>query len=269
MLHDLFSPGIRIFWFLLILGSLGYAFLVYRANTGTFSFLMWIGISFMFGICFYLAGQNRWSRLPVQVKSLLGILLALGILVLVLCQTMILSRFFDKGEPALDYCIVLGAQMRAHGPSVVYRHRLDAAAAYLLENEDTICIVTGGKGTNEVISEGEGGKAYLMGLGIPENRILAETGSVDTVENIENAEKMIREHLAVKKTEKDNLRIGIITNNFHVFRGVRIAEHVFSSQLDPVEVTGIAAYTEPLYLPNNMLRETFGILRDMLAGMIL
>ena len=33
-------------------------------------------------------------------------------------------------------------------------------------------------------------------------------------------------------------------------------------------ICGIAAYTEHLYLPNNMVRECFGIIRDLIAGKI-
>ena len=51
---------------------------------------------------------------------------------------------------------------------------------------------------------------------------------------------------------------GIVTNNFHVFRGVMIAKRYTDA-----DVTGIAAFTEYQYLPNNMVRETFGILKDM------
>ena len=56
---------------------------------------------------------------------------------------------------------------------------------------------------------------------------------------------------------------GIVTNSFHVFRGVRIAKKYTSD-----EVCGIAAYMQPLYMPNNMVRETFGIIRDFVNGNI-
>ncbi len=143
--------------------------------------------------------------------------------------------------------------MKDWGPSVVYKHRLDAAIEYLNENPDTLCVVTGGQGSNESISEGEGGRDYLFENGISEERILLENKSVDTKENISNALKIIGIH----EKDIDALNIGIVTNNFHVYRGCYIA----SKETD-ANISGIAAYTEYRFLPNNMVRETFGILKD-------
>lgn len=83
-----------------------------------------------------------------------------------------------------------------------------------------------------------------------ENRIIAETNAVDTVQNIANSLEIIG--------DRDGLTIGVVTNNFHVFRGVHLARKLTNN-----EVYGIAAYTVPWYLPNNMVRECFGIFRDL------
>lgn len=141
--------------------------------------------------------------------------------------------------------------MRDWGPSVVYKFRLDAAVEYLNNNPDTLVIVTGGQGANESISEGEGGKAYLMEQGIAEDRILVEKESLDTKQNISNA-------LALIDDDDENTKIGIVTNNFHLFRGTLLAKRYTDA-----EITGIAAFTEYQFLPNNMVRETFGILKDI------
>jgi len=161
-----------------------------------------------------------------------------------------ISHFNDKGQDDLDYIVVLGAQMRNSGPSIIFKYRLDAAYDYLIQNPDTVCIVSGAKGNNESVSEGEGGKEYLVSKGIVENRIIAETNAVDTVQNIANSLEIIG--------DRDGLTIGVVTNNFHVFRGVHLAR-----KLTDNEVYGIAAYTVPWYLPNNMVRECFGIFRDL------
>ena len=57
--------------------------------------------------------------------------------------------------------------------------------------------------------------------------------------------------------------MGIVTNNFHLFRGMRIAR-----KAGIVNVCGIAADSNPLYLPNNMVRESLGLAKDFLAGNI-
>jgi uncharacterized SAM-binding protein YcdF (DUF218 family) len=82
----------------------------------------------------------------------------------------------------------------------------------------------------------------------------------------------------------NDLKIGIVTNNYHVFRGVTLAERALlvkdkevkpvtsvGDTMEPVTVNsrnwvikGIAAYMQPRFLSNNMVRETFGILKDLI-----
>ena len=145
-----------------------------------------------------------------------------------------------QSESGLDYIIVLGAQVRENGPSVVLQYRLDAAIDYLEDNPDTICIVSGGQGANEPFSEAQGMADYLEKKDISKERILLETESKTTAQNISYSMKMLPE----------GVRVGIVTNNFHMFRALQIAKKQGLTQ-----VSGIAAASKPLYLPNNMLRE--------------
>lgn len=246
-------------WLALAVLCFLYSIMVYMVGSGTFSFVIWLAGAAFFGACFFFAGKGRWQRVPKPLRGAVYVLIAAGAAVFLACQLAILSHFFDKGEKDLDYIIVLGAQMRSSGPSVIYRYRLEKAREYLEENPGTICITTGGQGANEAMSEGEGGKGYLVSLCVDEARIQAETTSMDTAANIVNALDIIRE----KEGSTDDLRIGIVTNGFHVFRGVQIAK-----KLTDAEVCGIAAFMQPRYIPNNMVRETFGIVRDFLAGKI-
>lgn len=62
----------------------------------------------------------------------------------------------------LDYIIVLGAQVKESGPSVILRYRLDRAVSYLKENDNTLVIVSGGQGANEKATEASVMKEYLV-----------------------------------------------------------------------------------------------------------
>ena len=62
----------------------------------------------------------------------------------------------------LDYIIVLGAQVKESGPSVVLRYRLDRTVSYLKENDNTLVIVSGGQGANEKATEASVMKEYLV-----------------------------------------------------------------------------------------------------------
>ncbi len=252
-----FTPGIRILWFGLTVLCLLYAAMVYLVGSGTLSFMIWVVGAAFFSICFVFSGKGRWAAVPPAVRYISYAVIALCATVFLVCQIAMLSHFHDKGEKDLDYIIVLGAQMRSSGPSMIYQYRLEKAKEYLDDNLETKCITTGAQGSNEPVSEGQGGADYLVKLGVSEDRIEVENLSMDTEENIRNALDIIRQ--AEGSTE--NLRIGIVTNGFHVFRGIHIAQ-----KLTDADVCGIAAYMQPQYIPNNMARETFGILRDFIAG---
>ena len=58
-----------------------------------------------------------------------------------------------------------------------------------------------------------------------------------------------------------NDSVGIVSNNFHVFRAVGIAK-----KQGIVHAEGVAADTHWFYLPNNMFREFFGVVKDTLKG---
>ncbi|QFJ54235.1 YdcF family protein [Pseudobutyrivibrio xylanivorans] len=230
--------------------SLLYSITVFLVGSGTFSYVIWILVALFFGFLWFMEKKGLWDKVPWILRRIFRVLIILGLAVFIICQGGILTQFFSKGEDGADYIIVLGAQMREGGPSAVYKYRLDAAVEYLNNNPETIAIVTGGQGANEPISEGDGGKAYLMDKGISEERILVEKDSFDTKQNITNALNLIE--------DDENMKIGIVTNNFHLFRGTLLARRYTDA-----EITGIAAYTEYQFLPNNMVRETFGIIKDI------
>ncbi len=158
------------------------------------------------------------------------------------------ARGWTRG---LDYIIVLGAQVRKdYGPSPVLKYRLDKAVEYLNENPDTVCIVSGGQGSNEPWSEAEGMARYLQ-----EKKALILRGFCRKI----NRRQPSRISRTVKMLMKEGASVGIVTNNFHVFRALQIAKKYGLS-----DVCGIAADSTPKYLPNNMLREFFAEMKWLL-----
>lgn len=236
-------------YILLVFGILSvlYGILILQVGSGTLFWVIWEVIGAFFLIWAFLIFKEFFvlhKTINIMFHSLVGI----GIAVLVIFCSMIAGKFSSTGEPNLDYIIVLGAQVRENGPSVVLRYRLDAAIDYLEENPDTICIVSGGQGANEPFSEAEGMADYLMQHGIKENRILLEDQSTNTVENIKYSKALMQQPYS---------SVGIVTNNFHMFRAVQIAK---AQGLN--DICGIAAQSNILYLPNNVLRECCGIFKD-------
>ena len=171
----------RIIYATLAVLSLLYSIAVFLVGSGTFSFIIWIFVAIFFGFLWLMEKKNLWEKVPKIIRKIFRTVIAICLTIFFICQGCILTQFFSKGESGAEYIIVLGAQMRDWGPSVVYKARLDSAVEYLKNNPDTKVIVTGGQGANESISEGEGGQEYLLAQGINKDRILVEKDSVDVV----------------------------------------------------------------------------------------
>lgn len=229
-----------------------YGLIVFGTRSGTGSFLIWIVLGILLLGLMTTFHFHMWDKIPAFLHRIIIIVVLIVIIMFIAVEGCIISGFSAKGEENLDYIVVLGAQVKANGPSRVLQYRLDEAYDYLIENEGTICIVSGGQGHNEPFSEAQGMYDYLVDKGISAERILMEDRSANTVQNLENSSKYF---------DSENDRIGVVTNNFHVFRGVHLAKH-----LGIKNVYGIAAKAHPLYLPNNMLREFFGVAKDLLYG---
>ena len=89
--------------------------------------------------------------------------------------------------------------------------RLEAAFDYLEAHPDAVCIVSGGQGSDEQISEAQAMFNYLTARGIDEKRIFREDRSTTTEENIRYSREII---------EREGLsrEIAIATDGFHELR---------------------------------------------------
>ena len=229
-----------------------YGIMVLMIRSGTTFFVVWFALGAFFLLLGFLVHNHLLEKLPKILRTLLLIAICAGILMLAVCEGFVLRGFSSRAPAGLDYLIVLGAQVREDGPSAVLKYRLDAAVQYLQENNPTICIVTGGKGAAEPFPEGQGMKDYLVKAGIPEDRIIVEDRALNTVQNIQYSMALM---------SSPNAPTAIVTNNFHVTRGLALARGQGLT-----DVYAIAAPSDPLFLPNNMLREFFGLTKDFLLG---
>ena len=229
-----------------------YGVSVMMIGSGTWFFAVWYALGAAFIVVGVAVQAGWWQALPTIVKRGVEIVAAVVLCVVLVTQVFIFRDFNDTGEPGLDYLIVLGAQVHEQEPSAVLAYRLDAAYDYLMENEGTLCIVSGGQGPNEPAPEAHIMADYLIRRGLPAERIIQEDRSLNTAQNIANCKKLI---------DSDHDRIGLVTNNFHLFRSLSIARKAGMEN-----VSGIAAYSTPGYLPNNLLRESFSIVKDVVCG---
>lgn len=191
------------------------------------------------------------GRLPGWLLMLLKIGAAVSALLFIFVEACIVSSFWAKGEPDLDYIVVLGAQVRENGPSRSLQMRLDSALEYLEKNKNTKVIVSGGQGSDEPVSEADCMAQYLEERGIAAQRIVREDKSTNTAQNLSYSRKLV----------EGEVSLGVVTNRFHVFRSVRIAR-----KSGFAEACGIAADVYAPSLPSDLLREFFGVLKDAAVG---
>ena len=181
-----------------------------------------------------------------------SILAITSYLELILIGTIILSTKAAKRIPAFDkdYIIIHGCQIRKDGTLTNLRKgRADRAIEFAKmqkdkTGKDIIFIPSGGKGDDEVISEADAIKNYLLESGIPEDRILAEDKSANTFENLKNAKELIRQD-----AKTDDPKVAFSTTNYHVFR-----TGVFASQ-QGIKAEGIGAKTKRYFWINAFIRE--------------
>lgn len=214
-------------------------------------------------ICFAAIAVLSQVVIRKQIKFPMGIKAAAVITVCILAglflivEGCIVSGMASRPKENLDYVIVLGAQVRGTRITNSLRKRLEKAYEYLEENTGTVAVVSGGQGKGEERSEAQCMMDYLVQKGIDKERIIMEDQSTNTDENIEFSMEKIQ-----KYSQKENPRIGIITNNFHVYRTVAVCRK------KGYEVYGIPARSDKILFLNYMVREFFAVVKYKCSGAI-
>ena len=247
-----------IFAVLSVLCVLYYIIMISYAGIGTSFAPAWL-VAFVFfaliAVFQFLDCRKIIMVLP-WIRRLVWIVVILCFGLFLTLEGMIISGMTGKPEKNLDYIIVLGAQVRGDVPSKSLYRRIEVAAQYLKDNPETVAIVSGGKGNGENISEAQCMYEYLVDMGVDGDRIILEDESTSTEENIDLSMKIIKE-----LSHKD-AKVGIITNNFHIFRAKCIG------QKQGLQVVGIPAKSDEILLLNYMVREAFGLVEHKLRGII-
>lgn len=147
-----------------------------------------------------------------------------SIIIWILTGKWILEGQQSKANGNYKYAIVLGAKVYGESPSRSLQYRLDSALQYALKHPHIKLILSGGQGPGEDITEAEAMKRFLLKNGIEEQRLLLESASTTTYENID---------FSVKLMPGSIKEVTIITSNYHVARARKIAE-ILGYQTDAV-----------------------------------
>lgn len=192
---------------------------------------------------------NLWKKKAgrVVLGILMGIACIILLLVIILTTNMIIGA---NREPAEDATVVvLGCRVYGELASLSLMERLETAEGYLKEHPEAVCILSGGQGPGEDISEAECMYRYLTEQGISPERLYLEDRSTSTRENMAFSRKIIEE-------QGLNTNVAIVTNEYHEYRASIIAKEV------GLEPTAVPASTAIWLFPAYYVRELYGILYE-------
>lgn len=235
------------------------------------SFMMTAGALFIYFFSYSMSG----SAAHVMRLELISQLVST---IYLYCECMLIGAIIAnvlaaKRVPALDkdFIIILGCGIMNDGsPTPLLRGRIEKALEFYdrqlaAGGKAPVFITSGGQGPDEVISESECIKRYLIKKGISENRIIQEDKSSDTFENM----KFSKEKLIGLGREISDTRIAFATNKYHVFRSGLYAKRV------KLKAEGIGSDTKWYFWPNASVREFVGLMTEhrgkqalVLLGMI-
>lgn len=176
-----------------------------------------------------------------------GVLVGISIIGALIISGFMVRAMNDKPDNKQTTLVVLGCQINGETPSRMLKRRLDAAYEYLSEHKDENVIVSGGQGSDEVTSEADVMRKYLLNKGMDESRIFMEDKSTSTEENIRFSKEII---------EKEGLckDITIVTDGYHQLRA-----DIFAKR-EGMNSCNISAETEGWLLPTYWIREWYGVL---------
>lgn len=223
-------------------------------NIGNLTGLVVSGILLVGGI-FYKNVQQGFVYLQKYFwgKCVIGIMtVVIGIVVIMaVIETVLIVKASAKKPQENATLIVLGCKVYGEHASRSLRERLDAALIYLEKHPNSQCIVSGGMGEGEKISEAECMYRYLVKEGIASSRIIKEDNSTTTRENLRFSKKIM------EKKEMGN-NIAIATSEYHQYRASQIAKSLGFS------VGAVPSHTAWWLFPTFYVRELYGILYQAL-----
>ena len=170
--------------------------------------------------------KNLAEKLPKKLYvALKGIYLAAGVFYAITFAVMCIyiSNVNSKQVTPDDLdektvILVYGAGLEGERPGKALQKRLNTAYELYEGCPDALIIVSGGQGDNEVRPEAEAMKEYLVEKGIPEEQIIEEDKSRNTIQNIQYSFEIIDEMELLDYT------VVSVSNAFHIPRIILLCE---------------------------------------------
>jgi len=168
-----------------------------------------------------------------------------------------------------DYIIIHGAGLDGTRPTPLLAGRIDKALElWNKQHQQGKFVASGGQGADEVVSEAQAMRDYLLEKGVPAGAILMEDKSTTTWENLKNSIAVIRADRTTSGgtdaasddvTASDSagacgdFTTAVVSSDFHVFRCAEYAHNL------GIKADGIGSHTKGWYWPTAFIREFIAI----------
>lgn len=178
-----------------------------------------------------------------------------------------------------DYIIIHGAGLDGPRPTPLLAGRIDKALElWNKQHQHGKFVVSGGQGADEVVSEAQAMRDYLLEKGVSAGAILMEDKSTTTWENLRYSLAIINADRATDvdatsattvtssgdftttasdvsgtATSSGDFTTAVVTSDFHVFRCAEYAHNL------GIKADGIGSHTKGWYWPTAFIREFIAI----------
>lgn len=214
------------------------------------SVLLFLYALFLPRLCVAWAAWRERKGMRRLVYGLLAFLA--GIVCLVAMESACMFSAAQKKPQDAAVVVVLGCRVYGEQASLSLGERLAAALSYLREHETAVCILSGGQGDGEDITEAECMYRYLVGQGIAASRLYKEECSKSTRENLLYSKQIMEEN-------GWGPEIAIVTNEYHMYRAGRIAKTL------GLWYGAVPAASAWWMFPTHYVRELYAILYEWLG----
>ena len=242
----------------MILGLLGTVWFLIPVCTGLIINIGNITGVLVFATLFLCSWQkDRFAAWIAHMRSTASgstvLAVILTILIMIFCTAGYLG--YEMTRAALDSdeedrtLVLLGCGVYGERPSLMLVERMQKAKQWMDAHPDSVCIVSGGQGPGESITEAEAMYRWLTARGISPQRLYQEGRSTSTRENLQYSLEIIRSEGLPEK-------IRIVTNEFHEFRAGTIAGKLH------LDHTALPAPTAWWLFPTYVVREMYAILYE-------
>lgn len=178
-----------------------------------------------------------------------------------------------------DYIIIHGAGLDGLRPTPLLAGRIDKALElWKKQHQHGKFVVSGGQGADEVVSEAQAMRDYLLDKGVSADAILMEDKSTTTWENLRYSLAVINadrstgvdatsaaaatssgdvtttaSDVSGTATSSSGFTTAVVTSDFHVFRCAEYAHNL------GIKADGIGSHTKGWYWPTAFIREFIAI----------